>query len=73
MDTFFCMSLSSSLRLLLAFIRCRILASEAVSAFFRSAYSCMVMGPSERSESRLCRRWGGGGAGLNSRERKTEG
>lgn len=66
-DTFFCMSLSSSLRLLLAFMRCWILASEALSAFFKSTYSCMVMGPSDRSESRLCR-----GGGLNSRQRKNE-
>ena len=53
-DTFFCISLNSSLRLLLTFISCWILTSEAVSAFFTSMKSCTVTGPSDRSESRLC-------------------
>lgn len=35
------------------------MASEAERAFFTSMYSCIVMGLSERSESRLC-----GGEGL---------
>lgn len=45
------------------------MASEAESAFFTSMYSCIVMGLSDRSESRLC---GGGGGKSNGTKRKKE-
>ena len=57
--TSLCSLRSSSLRLLLTFMSCCTLASEAARAFFSSRYSCSVTAPSDRSEeSMLCRgRW----------------
>lgn len=57
--TSLCSLRSSSLRLLLTFMSCCTLASEAARAFFNSRYSCSVTAPSDRSEeSMLCRgRW----------------
>lgn len=51
--TFFCMILSSSLRLMFTFINCWIFTSEATSAFLTCMYSWAVTGPSDKSESRL--------------------
>ena len=54
--TSLCSLRSSSLRLLLTFMSCCTLASEAARAFFSSRYSCSVTAPSDRSEeSMLCR------------------
>lgn len=54
--TFFCMVLSSSLKLTFTFKSCWIFASEAARAFFTCRYSWAVMGPSDKSESRLCKK-----------------
>lgn len=67
--TSLCSLRSSSLRLLLTFMSCCTLASEAARAFFSSRYSCSVTAPSDRSEESMlcrgrragqppCRRWG---------------
>lgn len=51
--TFFCMTLSSSLKLMFTFINCWIFTSEATNAFLTCIYSWAVTGPSDKSESRL--------------------
>lgn len=51
--TFFCMILSSSLKLMFTFINCWIFTSEATNAFLTCIYSWAVTGPSDKSESRL--------------------
>lgn len=51
--TFFCIILSSSLRLMFTFISCWIFTSEATKAFLTCIYSWAVTGPSDKSESKL--------------------